>query len=118
MSPRTFLGVVGAVGLIAGALGLLLPINLPIADSPSVVQCSQPFSIDLSQASYLDKENAESWRHTTETDYVGECKSSAMFRKVWGTPALILGGVLLAGAFFVRATTASKDPEPPVTNKA
>ncbi|MFW3123819.1 hypothetical protein MMAG44476_39180 [Mycolicibacterium mageritense DSM 44476 = CIP 104973] len=118
MPLRTFLGLVGAVGLIAGALALLLPINLHDEATSSEVRCSQPFSIELSHARLLDKESAESWRNRTPTDHVGECKSAATFRKAWGTPALIIGGILLAGAVLVRPAGTPKTAEPPAANNS
>lgn len=118
MPLRTFLGLAGAAGLIAGTLALLLPINIHDEATSSEVRCSQPFSINLSHARLLDQQNAESWRNQAPTDHVGDCKSSATFRKAWGTPALIVGGILLAGTLLVRPAGTPKTTEPPAANNS
>ncbi len=103
MQLRSFLIVLGVVGVVVGCLGLLLPINL--ANGSSEFRCSQPFSLELSYAESLDRQNVYFGR--PPSDWVGECKSAATFRKAWGLPVTIIGAVLLAGAVLVRK------PSPP-----
>ena len=107
MNLKSFLALASGIGFVAGCLLLLLPINIDAKDGPYQIRCSQPFSLDLDHARSLDQQNRGGY-NASPTDYVGECKSSATFRKALGTPIAIVGLVVLAGALLVKTPTASR----------
>src|SRR6201999_4409338 len=109
MSPRAFLGVIGAFTLI-GALGWLWnPITLDNTDvGGTPVACGDVFSIKTGNAAVADQRN-EVGRALTESrymypdrEYVTECRDAKRIRRVWAISLAIVGGVLLLGAVPVR----------------
>jgi len=109
MSPRAFLGVIGAFTLIGALVWLWSPITLHDTDvEGKAVACGDVFSSDSGNAAVADQPN-EMGRTLTESrythpdrDYVTECRDATRMRQVWAIPSAIVGGALLLGAVPVR----------------
>jgi hypothetical protein len=109
MSPRAFLGVIGAFTLIGALVWLWSPITLDDTDVEGrPVACGDVFRSDSGNATVADQRN-EKGRNLIgdrdmypERDYVTECREAKRMRQVWAIPFAILGGALLLGAVLVR----------------
>jgi len=105
MSPRAFLGVIGAFTLIGALVWLWSPIALEDTDvAGTAVACGNVFSGKSRSATVTDQRN-EMGRTLTESrytypdrDYVTECRDATRMRQVWAIPSAIVGGALLLGA--------------------
>ena len=109
MSPRAFLGVIGAFTLIGALVWLWSPITLDDTDvEGTAVACGDVFGSDGGNAAVADQRN-EMGRTLTESrymypdrDYVTECRDATRKRQVWAIPLAIVGGALLLGAVLIR----------------
>ncbi len=89
-----YLGIL-AMGLIAvGLLALYFPVYIDAYDQFGFqIKCGTGFGSDLAQA-------AES----RGGDYVGQCQTALMVRRLWSIPMVAVGSILLAIIVFVAAT--------------
>jgi hypothetical protein len=109
MSPRAFLGVIGAFTLIGALVWLWSPIALEDTDvAGTAVACGNVFSSKSGSATVTDQRN-EMGRNLTgegdkypDRDYVAECRDAKRRHQAWATPSAIVGGALLLGAVLVR----------------
>jgi hypothetical protein len=109
MSPRAFLGVIGAYTLIGALVWLWSPITLDDTDvEGKAVACGDVFSSKRGNAALADQRN-EMGRNLAgdrdmylDRDYVTECRDAKRMRQVWGIPLAIGGGAPLLGAVLVR----------------
>jgi hypothetical protein len=105
MSPRAFLGVIGAFTLIGALVWLWSPITLEGTDvGGTAVACGDVFSSDSGNAAVADPRNkmgrtlAGNRDTYPDRDYVTECRDAKRMRQVWAIPLAIVGGALLLGA--------------------
>jgi hypothetical protein len=93
--------VVGAVLLLAGVIGLLVPVSVPDGDGGSI-GCGNGITSDLQSArSANDKSGANIpivGQLVPHTDYVSECQSSLSSRRSWTIPLTVLGVLVVGGA--------------------
>jgi len=93
--------VVGAVLLLAGVIGLLLPVSVPDGNGGSI-GCGNGIASDLQSArSANDKSGANIpivGQLVPHTDYVSECQSSLSSRRSWTIPLAVLGVLVVGGA--------------------
>jgi hypothetical protein len=109
MSPRAFLGVIGAFTLIGALVWLWSPFTLDDTDvEGKAVACGDVFSSDSGNAAVADRPN-EIGRTLTESrylypdrDYATECRDAKRTRQVCAIPFAIVGGALLLGAVLLR----------------
>jgi hypothetical protein len=107
---RWLILLVGATALIAGVIGLLVPVSVPGPDGGSI-GCGSAVVQDLSAARQADSTNIANLpileQFIPHTDYVTQCESAVSQRRAWTIPVTVVGLVVVAGAFFVRGRTDS-----------
>jgi hypothetical protein len=93
--------VLGAVLLLAGVIGLLIPVSVPDGNGGSI-GCGNAIASNLQSArSANDKTGANIpivGQLVPHTDYVSECRSSLSSRRSWSIPLAIIGVVVVVGA--------------------
>lgn len=104
MQLRRLILLVGGIAVIAGLIGLLLPVSIPGPDGGSI-GCGNAVVIDLSSAKAVDDRNLANLPVLNQviphTDYVPACQSAVSSRRAWTIPLTIIGLVVIAGSFFV-----------------
>jgi hypothetical protein len=110
MNLRRLILLVGAIALIAGIIGLLVPVSVPGPDNGSI-GCGNGLVQDLSAAQEADNSNPANLPILNEviphTDYVPLCQSALSSRRAWAIPVAVVGLVVIAGSFFVGGRAAS-----------
>jgi hypothetical protein len=101
VSVRRLIVVVGAVLLLAGVIGLLIPVAVPDGNGGSI-GCGNALASNLQSArSANDKTGANIpivGQLVPHTDYVSECQSSLSSRRSWSIPLAVVGLVVVVGA--------------------
>ncbi|OBH23850.1 hypothetical protein A9X03_14245 [Mycobacterium sp. E1715] len=88
--PLAFAAAV--VALTLGLLALRFPVFIDEYDQFGwQVKCGSGFTTDLAQAASADRDESGT------ANYVGQCDSALMIRRVWAIPAAALGGLTLVG---------------------
>ena len=104
MNLRRLILLVGAVALIAGVIGLLVPVSVPGPDNGST-GCGSGLVQDLSGAQQADHNNPANLPILNavipHTEYVTQCQSALSARRAWAIPVAVVGLVAIAGSFFV-----------------
>lgn len=104
MNLRRLILLVGAVALVIGLIGLLMPVSVPGPDSASI-GCGNGLAQDQSAAREADNNNPANLPILNEviphTDYVAQCQSAVSSRRTWAIPIAVIGLVVIAGSFFV-----------------
>jgi hypothetical protein len=102
MSPRAFLGVIGAFTLIGALVGLWSPTTLEDAHvEGTAVVCGDVLGSDGGDAAEADQRNAMGRNLTGDGGYVTECRDATRKRQIWAIALAIVGGALLVGAVLV-----------------
>ena len=100
---RLFL-LVGAVAVVAGLIGLLVPVSIPGPDGGSI-GCGNGVVLDLSNAKDVDDRNLANLPVLNQViphkDYAPACQSAVSGRRAWTIPVTAIGLVVIAGSFFV-----------------
>ena len=108
MNSRRLVLLVGAVVLVIGVIGLLMPVSTTGPDNQSV-GCGTGISEDTSGAQGLNNSNPANLpiinQIVPHTDYVAQCHSAVSQRRTWTIPVAIVGLVVLAGSFLVSGRT-------------
>jgi hypothetical protein len=90
-----YLGVVSLVLIAVGLFALKFPVFIDAFDQWGwQIKCGTGFSTNLSQAAEASGGG----------DYVGQCGTALLLRRLWAIPMVLIGAVLLAGVVFVAAT--------------
>jgi hypothetical protein len=101
---RRLILLVGAIALIAGIIGLLVPVSVPGPDNGSI-GCGNGLVQDLSAAQQADNNNPANLPILNQviphTEYVKQCQSALSGRRAWAIPVAVVGLVVIAGSFFV-----------------
>jgi hypothetical protein len=107
--PRLIL-LVGAIALVVGVIGLLVPVSVPGPDGGSI-GCGNGVVVDLSHAKEVDDRNLANLPVLNQvlphTDYVPACQSAVSSRRAWTIPMAVVGLLVIAGSFFVGGRTSS-----------
>jgi hypothetical protein len=92
---RAFYFGVLAVALIGvGLLALYFPVYIDVYDQFGFqIKCGTGFGASLSQAA-----------EARGGDYVSQCQTALMMRRLWSIPMVAVGSILLAIVIFVAAT--------------
>ena len=104
MTVRRLIMVVGAVLLLAGVIGLLIPVSVPDGGDSAggSIGCGNAIASNLQSArSANDKTGANIpivGQLVPHTDYVSECQSSLSSRRAWSIPVAVIGLVVIVGA--------------------
>jgi hypothetical protein len=105
MSARRLTIAVSAVILLAGLIGLLLPVSVPDS-SGGVIRCGNAAIADLSAArSANDKTLANIPvlnQFIPHNDYVAECQSALSSERGWAIPVAVIGLIGIVGALVAR----------------
>jgi hypothetical protein len=110
--------VAGAVLLVAGVIGLLVPVSANGGGDKSV-GCGSALISDLSQAQAEDNNLSNTGADITkkvapglapaipgQTNYVAACNSALSGRRAWTIPLAVVGLLVAGGSFFVRGRAA------------
>jgi len=101
---RLIIGV-GAVLLLAGVIGLLVPV--PVSDGNGhSIGCGNAFATDLSAARNANDNSVANVpilnQVVPHTDYVAQCQSAVGSRRTWTIPLAVVGIIVIAGTLLVR----------------
>src|SRR4051794_19884547 len=110
MSARRLIIAVGAVLLLAGVIGLLVPVSVSDASGGSIA-CGNGFASDLSAAQNANDRNGANIPILNQViphnDFVAQCESSLSSRRAWAIPLVLVGMVGVGGVLLARRTTAT-----------
>ncbi|MDQ2638019.1 MAG: aminopeptidase [Actinomycetota bacterium] len=104
MNMRRLVLLLGAVVLVVGVIGLLVPVSIAGPDNQKI-GCGNAVAADYAPARNVDNRNPVNLPVLNEliphTDYVAQCESAVSQRRTWAIPVAIIGLVILIGGFFV-----------------
>jgi hypothetical protein len=113
MTVRRLIIAVGAVLLLAGVIGLLVPVSVSDGNGSSI-GCGNAIATDLSAARQANDKGVANIpivnQFVPHTDYVAQCQSSVGGRRAWTIPLAVVGIVGIAGALLVRRTAGAAAP--------
>jgi len=97
--------MVGAVLLLAGVIGLLVPVSVSDGNGSSVA-CGNGIATDLSAARNANDKNGANIpvlnQVVPHNDYVALCESSLSGRRAWSIPLTLVGVLGIGGALLMR----------------
>jgi hypothetical protein len=89
-----YLGILAVVLIAVGLLALNFPVFLDSYDQFGFqIKCGSGFSSNLTQAA-----------EATGGDYIGQCETALLMRRLWAVPLVVIGSALLAVVVLVAAT--------------
>ena len=110
MNLQRLILLAGAVALIIGVIGLLVPVSVPGPDTGSI-GCGSGVVTDLSAAREANNNNLANLPVLNQiiphSDYVAQCQSAVSGRRAWTIPVAVVGLVVIAGSFFVGGRAVS-----------
>jgi hypothetical protein len=113
MNLRRLILLVGAVVLVVGVIGLLMPVSVPGPDNGSI-GCGNAIAADQSAAQQADNQNPANLPIINQvlphTNYVSQCQSAVSSRRTWAIPVAVIGLVVIAGSFVVGGRTGARTP--------
>ncbi|BBY16021.1 hypothetical protein MLIT_16130 [Mycolicibacterium litorale] len=96
--------VVGAIILLVGIVGLLVPVSVSGDDGKSV-GCGNALVSDMSGAQAANNQGVANVpvlnQIVPHTDYVALCESAVSSRRSWAIPVAVVGAVVTVGAAVV-----------------
>jgi hypothetical protein len=102
---RRLVLLVGAVALVVGIIGLLVPVSVSDGNGGSL-GCGNAAISNLSSAREANNRSVANIpilnQVVPHTDFVAECQSALSGRRSWTIPVTVLGAIALVGAYFVR----------------
>lgn len=105
MTVRRLVLLVGAVILVAGVIGLLVPVSVSDGNGGSI-GCGNAVVSDLSGARAANEKSVANVpilnQIVPHTDFVAECQSKLSGRRSWTIPVTVVGAIAVAASFFVR----------------
>ena len=105
MTVRRLIVGVGAVLLLAGVIGLLVPVSVSDGNGGSI-GCGNAVATDLSAARNANEKSVANIpilnQIVPHTDFVAECQSAPSGRRLWTIPGAVIGAIAVVAAFFVR----------------
>jgi hypothetical protein len=109
MTVRRLILGVAAVLLVAGVIGLLMPVSVSDGNGSSL-GCGNAVVADLTAARNANDKSVANIpivnQFVPHTDYVALCESSLGSRRAWTIPLTVVGLVGIAGALLVRREAA------------
>lgn len=107
VSARRLIMAVGAVLLLAGVIGLLVPVSVSDGNGNSI-SCGNAIAPDYSAARNANDKNGANIPILNQvlphTDFVAQCNSSVHGRQMWAIPLAVIGVLAIGGALLVRRT--------------
>lgn len=105
MTVRRLIIAVSAVLLLAGVIGLLVPVTVSNSNG-GTVSCGNGIVSDMSHARSANDTSVANIpilnQIVPHTDFVAVCQSSLSSRRMWTIPLTVLGVIGIAGAMLVR----------------
>ena len=105
MTARRLIMAVGAVLLLAGVIGLLVPVSVSDSSGTSVA-CGNAIAPDTSAAKTANEKNGADIPILNQvlphTDFVAQCNSSVHGRQMWAIPLAVIGILGIGGALLIR----------------
>jgi hypothetical protein len=113
MNLRRLILLVGAVALVVGVIGLLVPVSVPGPDNGSI-GCGSGLAQDSSAAQQADHNNPANLPILNQviphTNYTAQCQSAVSGRRAWTIPVALVGLVVIAGSFVARGRAGARTP--------
>ena len=113
MNLRRMILLLGAVALVAGVIGLLVPVSIAGPNNDSV-GCGNGFAADLSAAQQADNNNPANLPIINQvlphTNYVTQCQSALSGRRSWTIPVAVIGLVAVAGSVLMGSRAGARAP--------
>lgn len=111
MNLRWLVLVAGAIVLVVGVIGLLMPVSVAGPEGQNI-GCGNAIAADDSAARAADNNNPVNLPILNEviphTDYVAQCNSAVSERRTWSIPVAIVGLLVAGGAFLIGGRAASR----------
>ena len=105
MTVRRLITAVGAVLLLAGVIGLLVPVSTSDGNG-NFISCGSAIAPDTSAANNANDKNGANIpilnQFLPHTDFVAQCNSSVHNRQMWTIPLAVIGVLGIAGSLLVR----------------
>ena len=105
MTLRRFVLVVGALVLVVGIIGVLVPVSVSDGNGGSL-GCGNAAISDLSGAREANNKSVANIPILNQiiphTDFVAQCQSALSGRRSWTIPVTAIGAIAVVAAFFVR----------------
>jgi hypothetical protein len=113
MNVRWLILLAGAVVLVVGVIGLLVPVSVAGPDNGSI-GCGNAVAADTSAAQQADNQNPANLpiinQVVPHTNYVAQCQSAVSGRRAWSIPVAVVGLVVVAGSFLVGGRAGARTP--------
>jgi hypothetical protein len=110
MTVRRFVLVLGAVALVVGIIGLLVPVSVSNGNGGNL-GCGNAAISNLSSAREANNKSVASIpilnQIVPHTDFVAECQSALSGRRSWTIPVTVIGAIAIVAALFVRGGLSS-----------
>ena len=105
MTLRRLVLVLGALILVVGMIGLLVPVSVSDGNGGSL-GCGNAAISDLSSAREAKNKSVASIpilnQIVPHTDFVAACQSALSSRRSWTIPVTLIGAIAAIATFFVR----------------
>ncbi|OBK27450.1 aminopeptidase [Mycobacterium asiaticum] len=107
MTKRRLIIAVGAVLLLTGVIGLLVPVTVANSNGGSI-SCGNGVVSDLDGARAANDRSVANIpilnQIVPHTDFVAECESAVSSRRTWTIPLTVIGLLGVAGVLLMRRT--------------
>lgn len=95
-----YTGIAAAILLAVGLFALNFPVFLNDYDQWGFqIKCGTGYLSDLTQAAAA----------VGDTDYVADCETALLARRLWTVPLVVLGGTVLLVVLVASATTSARE---------
>lgn len=105
MTARRLIMALGAALLLAGVIGLLVPVSVSDSSGTSI-SCGNGIAPDSSAARNANEKNGANIPILNQllphTDFVAQCNSAVHGRQMWAIPLAVIGILGIGGALLVR----------------
>ena len=105
MTARRVIMAIGAVLLLAGVIGLLVPVSVADSNGHSI-SCGNAIAPDTSAAKNANDQSGANIPILNQvlphTDFVAQCNSAVHGRQMWAIPLAVIGVLAIGGALLVR----------------
>jgi hypothetical protein len=89
-----YLGILSVVLIVVGLVALNFPVFIDAFDQWGwQIKCGTGYSSNLTQAA-----------EATGGNYVDQCGTALMLRRIWAIPMVVIGSIVLVGVVLVAAT--------------
>jgi hypothetical protein len=109
MAARRLILAVGAIVLIAGLFGLLMPVSVSDGNGGSI-GCGNAVAADMSGAQSANDKTVANIpivsQFVPHTDYVAQCDSALSTRRDWSIPVTVLGALVVVAGVVVNGRRA------------